>query len=77
MRRPIYSAMHKHMIIYILSIQININYSTIRERATGMIEEASHTSEYSEAYSGGFNDPLLPSDDDVSPSFCDLGYASG
>ncbi len=42
-----------------------------------MVEGALHTSEYSVAYSGGFNDPLLPSDDDVSPSFCDWGYVSG
>jgi hypothetical protein len=44
----------------------------IRERATGIMQGASHASEYSEAYSGGFDDLLLSSDDDdASPSCCD------
>jgi len=46
----------------------------IKERATGITVRAFHTSEYSEEYSSGpsgFDDPLLPSDDDVSPSCCD------
>jgi hypothetical protein len=43
----------------------------IRERTRGIIQRASHTSEYSEAYSGGFDDLLLLSDVDVSPSCCD------
>ena len=45
------------------------NYYMMRERATGIMGgRASHTSEYSEAYSNGFEVLLLPSDDDVSPS---------
>jgi hypothetical protein len=37
----------------------------------------SHQSEYSEAYSGSFDVPLLAPDDDISPSRCGGVYVSG
>jgi hypothetical protein len=60
-------AVQEHTIIYML---MKVNHNMIRERATGIMGRASHTSEYSEVYSGGFDDPLFPSEDDVSPC-CD------